>query len=46
MDLSKAYAFIPYALRIAKLEYEKYGLEYGLDKTTLYLLRDYLINWK
>ena len=35
MDLSKAYIFIPYALLIAKLEYQKYGREfcqeYGLD---------------
>ena len=31
MDLSKAYAFIPYALLNAKLEYKKNGLEYGQE---------------
>ena len=36
MDLSKAYDFIPHDLLIATLEV------YGLDKTGLHLLRDYL----
>ena len=40
MDLSKTYDFIPHDLLIAKLE------AYGLDKTTLHLLRDNLSNWK
>ena len=40
MDLPKTYDFIPHDLLIAKLE------AYGLDKTTLHLLRDNLSNWK
>ena len=40
MHLSKAYDCISHDLLIAKLE------AYGLDKTNLYLLIDYLSNWK
>ena len=40
MDMSKTYDCIPYDLLIAKLE------AYGLDKTSLHLLRDYLSNRK
>ena len=40
MDLSKAYECIPHDLLIAKLE------AYGLDKTSLHFLRDYLSNCK
>ena len=40
MDFSKAYDCIPDDLPIAKFE------AYGLDKTSLHLLRDYLNNRK
>ena len=40
MHLSKAYDCISHDLLIAKLE------AYGLDKTNLYLLIDYLSNWE
>ena len=40
MDLSKAYDCIPHVLLVSKLE------AYGLDKTSLQLLRDYLSNRK